>query len=64
LARLTRPVEQCEFYGVLGGSFYRPERANREVARGGGLVGMQRLHAGCGDFQRVLAWSAAGYGVL
>jgi hypothetical protein len=57
-------VERCEFYGVLRGSFYRPERANREVARGGGPIGVQRLHAGCGDFQCGLAWSAAGCGVL
>jgi hypothetical protein len=26
----------CELYDVLGGGFYRPERAGKEVAKGGG----------------------------
>jgi hypothetical protein len=29
-------VERCEFESMLGGGFYRPERAGKEVAEGGG----------------------------
>jgi hypothetical protein len=46
------------------GGFYRPERAGKEVAEGGGPGGVRGFYGRCGCFGRVLACMAASCGVV
>jgi hypothetical protein len=49
---------------MLGGGFYRPERAGKEVAEGGGPGGVRGFNGGHGGFGSVLACAASSYGAV
>jgi hypothetical protein len=56
--------EWCEFDGMLGGGFYRPERVGKEVAEGGGPGGIRGSNGWHDGFGSVLACAASSYGAV